>query len=295
MEPIVECLDLCHAYGRKPVVRNLSFTVAPGRILGLLGKNGAGKTTTINILMGFLQPTSGTCRIFGEPSHRITPATRRRIGLLHEGHLQYDFLSVAQVERFYSAFYPKWKGDVFANLMERMKMPRDRKLFRMSCGQRSQVALGLILAQDADLMILDDYSMGLDAGYRRLFLDYLRDAVQGTDKTVLVTSHIVQDLECFVDDVIVIDQGQMLAHTTLEGFQHGLHHYVFAHAGEFPPWERDEVVESIDVVGEEVSVFSFADEARVREHLAARGVRPERVEEQELSLEDAFVGITGKY
>jgi ABC-2 type transport system ATP-binding protein len=295
MEPIVECLDLCHRYGRKEVLKNLSFTVEPGRILGLLGKNGAGKTTTINILMGFLQPTSGTCRIFGEPSHAISPATRRRIGLLHEGHLQYDFLSVDQVERFYSAFYPRWKSEVFGSLMERMKMPRDRKLFRMSCGQRSQVALGLILAQDADLMILDDYSMGLDAGYRRLFLDYLRDAVRDTAKTVLVTSHIVQDLERFVDEVIIIDQGQMLTHTTLDGFQRGLCQYVFAHSGELPSMERDEVVETIDVVGEEVSVFSFADEGTVREHLAARGVSPGPIEKHALSLEDAFVGITGKY
>ena len=107
MQDVIACRNLRHSYGSKEVLSGLDFTVAPGRIFGLLGKNGAGKTTTINILMGFLQPASGDCRIFGEPSHDIRPETRTRIGLLHEGHLQYDFMTVRQVERFYSGFYPR--------------------------------------------------------------------------------------------------------------------------------------------------------------------------------------------
>ena len=81
MDTVIECENLCHRYGRKEVLRDLAFTLEPGRIFGLLGKNGAGKTTTINILMGFLQPTSGRCSIFGEPSHAIAPETRPTRGV----------------------------------------------------------------------------------------------------------------------------------------------------------------------------------------------------------------------
>lgn len=295
MNSVVTCRDLCHSYGRKEVLKNVDFDVKSGRIFGLLGKNGAGKTTTINVLMGFLQPSSGDCSIFGEPSHDIRPETRKRIGLLHEGHLQYDFMTISQVERFYSGFYDGWKRDVYYSLMDRMDVSRNRKLFRLSCGQRSQVALGLILAQDPDLMILDDYSMGLDAGYRRLFLDYLRDFVQGTGKTVLVTSHIVQDLEKFVDDVIILDRGKVVVQSTLDAFLADLHQYRFTSPGAPGRLARDEVVRNFDIVGERVSIFSFDQLPDLQAHLRKLEIPHQEIVDQPMTLEDAFIGITGKY
>lgn len=80
----------------------------------------------------------------------------------------------------------------------------------MSCGQRSQVALGLILAQNPELLVLDDFSLGLDPGYRRLFVDYLRDYARSEGKTVFLTSHIIQDMERLVDDCIIMDYGKIL-------------------------------------------------------------------------------------
>ena len=148
------------------------------RILGLLGKNGTGKTTTINILMGYLKPRSGECRIFGEDIQRMQPVTRERIALLIENHVQYTFMNIEQIERFYSAFYPKWNKEAYYELMRKLKVAPKQKISRMSCGQRSQVALGLILAQNADLLVLDDFSIGLDPGYRRLFTEYLREYLQ---------------------------------------------------------------------------------------------------------------------
>lgn len=295
MENVIECRNLCHSYGKKQVLHGLEFTVAPGRIFGLLGKNGAGKTTTINILMGFLQPVSGECRIFGEPSHDIHPVTRTKIGLLHEGHLQYDFMTVKQVERFYSRFYPRWQREIYFTLMEKMGMPLDRKLFRMSCGQRSQVALGLILAQDPEIMILDDYSMGLDAGYRRLFLDYLRNYVQDRGKTIMVTSHIVQDLEQFVDDLIILDKGTVLVQSSFDEFRSGLNQFTFTLAEGQDRIGRDEVVMNFDIVGERISLFTFDDGEKVKGHLKGKGIAAEDMEKVEMSFEDAFIGVTGKY
>lgn len=110
-EPVIVCENLTHYYGNRKIYENLSFEVAPGNIVGLLGKNGTGKTTTINILMGYLKPRGGSCRIFGEDVQHISPATRERIALLLEGHVQYSYMNIAQIEKFYSAFYPKWNRD----------------------------------------------------------------------------------------------------------------------------------------------------------------------------------------
>lgn len=210
-DSIISVRNLTQRYGNGRIIySDLSFDVPKGRILGLLGKNGTGKTTTINILMGYLRPQSGECRIFGEPITAMHPATRARIALLIEGHVQYSFMTISQIEKFYSAFYPKWNRDAYYGLMEKMHVSQGQKIATMSCGQRSQVALGLILAQNADLLVLDDFSLGLDPGYRRLFVEYLRDYVKAEGKTVFMTSHIIQDLERLIDDCIILDHGRIL-------------------------------------------------------------------------------------
>ena len=175
MESVISCQHLTHYYGKRKIYEDLSFEVPQGRILGLLGKNGTGKTTTINILSGYLKPRSGVCRIFGQDIQTMDPSLRRRIGLLIEGHVQYQFMNIEQIEKFYARFYPnQWRRDAYYELMSKLKVAPKQMISRMSCGQRSQVALGLILAQNPDLLVLDDFSIGLDPGYRRLFVDYLR-------------------------------------------------------------------------------------------------------------------------
>ena len=210
MEPIIECKNLTHYYGKRLIYENLSFNVPKGRILGLLGKNGTGKTTTINILSGYLKPRSGECLIFGENIQNMNPLLRRNIGLLIEGHVQYTFMNITQIEKFYSEFYPKWNKDAYYELMKKLKVAPGQRISRMSCGQRSQVALGLILAQNPELLILDDFSLGLDPGYRRLFIEYLHDFAKSENKSVFLTSHIIQDMERLIDDCIILDYGKIL-------------------------------------------------------------------------------------
>ena len=209
-EVMIEYDHVTHYYGKRLIYEDLSFTVPRGRILGLLGKNGTGKTTTINILSGFIQPHAGSCRLLGYDTRTMPARERARIGLLLEGHVQYPFMTIAQIERFYAPFFPKWNKDVYYELMRLLKVKDYQLLSQMSNGQRSQVALGLLMAQDPELLILDDFSLGLDPGYRRLFVEYLRDFCKRGEKTVFLTSHIIQDLERLVDDCIIMDYGRIL-------------------------------------------------------------------------------------
>lgn len=209
-EAIIQYENVTHYYGKRLIYENLSFTVPHGRILGLLGKNGTGKTTTINILSGFIKPRGGTCKIFGYDIQQMPPYVRQRIGLLLEGHVQYPYMTIEQIEKYYSAFYPKWNREAYYELMRLLRVKSYQRLSQMSNGQRSQVALGLLMAQDPDLLILDDFSLGLDPGYRRLFVEYLRDFCKKNNKTVFLTSHIIQDLERLVDDCIIMDFGKII-------------------------------------------------------------------------------------
>ena len=212
MTPIIQCQNITHYYGKRLIYEDLNFEVEEGKILGLLGKNGTGKTTIINILNGYLKPRSGECRMFGENMNNITPKTKSRIGLLLEGHIQHSYFNVHQIEKYYSRFFPNWKRDAYFELIEKLKILPTQKISTMSCGQRSQVTLGLLFAQDPDLLILDDFSMGLDPGYRRLFVEYLKEFVKSGNKTVFLTSHIIQDMELLIDDCMILDYGKILLH-----------------------------------------------------------------------------------
>lgn len=292
-EPVIQCDHLTHYYGSRRIYENLSFEVGKGRITGLLGKNGTGKTTTINILMGYLQPVSGACRIFGEEVGHMTAATRSRIALLLEGHVQYSFMTIEQIERYYSAFYPKWNRDAYYGLMSKLKVAPGQKISRMSNGQRSQVALGLILAQNPDLFVLDDFSLGLDPGYRRLFSEYLREYAKAEGKTVFLTSHIIQDIERLVDDCIIMDYGSILLQKPVRWLMDNFMRYTFnTSATELPAMEG---VFNPEVIRGHGELYSFLSREEVAQKLEGQGVPFDQLEGGKMNLEDIFIGLTGKY
>jgi ABC-2 type transport system ATP-binding protein len=295
MNDAIEVHSLSHRYGERVIYEDLSFSVPKKRVVALLGKNGVGKTTLIRILMGFLRPLGGRCRVLGEDSHNLSPATRARIGLLFEGHLAYELMTIAEIERFYRPFYSGWRKDLYYDLVDRLALPYDHRIGNMSCGQRSQVVLGLIFAQDPELMILDDYSMGLDAGYRRLFLEYLDNFIGEGEKTVFVTSHVVQDMEDLVDEVIFLQRGGEVVQMPLVDFRDRFRAYAFDMADSGPPPVADEMIINVDSLAHRRVLYSFAEPGQLADHLAL--VRPDLAlgDEVPMTLEDAFIGLTGKY
>lgn len=292
MSKIIECDHITHYYGSRLIYKDLSFDVEKGKILGLLGKNGTGKTTIINILNGYLKPRSGVCRLFGESMENISPATKARIGLLLEQHVQHTYFTVSQIEKFYSAFFPHWKRDAYYELLKKLQVTPKQKLSTMSCGQRSQVALGLLFAQDPELLILDDFSMGLDPGYRRLFVEYLKEYTLAEDKTVFLTSHIIQDMELLIDDCMIMDYGKLLLHKPVKEIMDNFKRYRFQTDSRLDLSTDNDFWNSAHL-GNKWETYSFLPSEEVKARLSHLGVSG--VEEDKLSLEDAFIGLTGKY
>ena len=295
MGNVIECNNLTHYYGKKMVYENLNIHVREGSILGLLGKNGAGKTTTINILNGFLQPRSGECLIYGENSQHLTPATKARIGFLIEGHIQYAFMNIHQIEKFYSGFYPNWRPAPYWELMSKLKVSPSQKISTMSCGQRSQVALGLILAQNPDLLILDDFSMGLDPGYRRLFIDYLREYAKSENKTIFTTSHIIQDMERLIDDVLIMDYNRVLAQCPISEFMGNFKRFDFEFASDLVDLKKEPFVKNLERVKNKVELYTYESMEFVQGFLESNGILHKGFKQVKMELEDAFIGLTGKY
>lgn len=292
---VVQVKNLTHHYGKKCVFENMNFEIKQGSIFGLLGKNGTGKTTTINILNGFLEPTSGHCLVFGEDSHNLSPQTKERVGFLIEGHIQYAFMNIKQIEKYYSAFYPGWKKEAYWELMKKLQVTENQKISRMSCGQRSQVALGLLLAQNPDLLILDDYSMGLDAGYRRLFIDYLTEYIKAEGKTIFITSHIIQDLEHLLDDCVILDYKTVLLTMKIQDFLRDFRQYKFEVVNDKIELQKNDLIKNYEIIKNKVTMYTFSGLSEIESYLGSLGIEYKDLHQVPMSLEDAFIGLTGKY
>lgn len=307
MTPVIHVEHLCHRYGKRYIYKDLNFSIRPGKIYGLLGKNGVGKTTLIKILMGFLRPVSGRCTVFGEDSHALTSATRAHIGLLFEGHLAYEFMSIRQIEKFYASFYPNWDERIYYRMVEKLNLSPAHLIRQMSCGQRSQVVLGLLMAQQPELLLLDDYSIGLDAGYRRLFLDEMREYLNMGNRTVFLTSHVIQDMEDFVDEVIFLERGGHLMTTSLTRFKADFSCYrlpvsTSASTSSLPRcMTREQIIsacpmlKNVEAHNGYWDLFTFCAGSELADTLKKSDIDCTHLQPVPLSLEDAFIGYTGRY
>ncbi len=291
---VIQCENITHYYGKRLIYENLNFEVPRGKVLGLLGKNGTGKTTIINILNGYLKPRAGTCRLLGESMEKISPQTKARVGLLIEGHIQHSYFNVEQIERYYSRFFPNWKKEAYYNLLKKLQVTKTQKISTMSCGQRSQIALGLLFAQDPELMILDDFSMGLDPGYRRLFVECLKEYATNEGKTVFLTSHIIQDMEMLIDDCMIMDYGRLLLHRPTAEITQQFHRFKFTSQEPVATGTKGNLWHTEQIRGT-WETYSFLPKEQVLQELQEQGIQPVGLQQESLSLEDAFIGLTGKY
>ncbi|MCM2374817.1 ABC transporter ATP-binding protein [Aporhodopirellula aestuarii] len=216
---VVRTQRLTRYFGCHAVVRDLDFVVPRGSVVGLLGLNGAGKTTTIRMLLGFLDPTRGTCEVLGTDSRHLTPQTRCRIGHTVEGHFLYPWMRVRECERFGRETHRSWDGSLFERSVRRFGLDAEAKVSWLSRGQRAGVSLASTLAADPELLILDDPALGLDPVSRRALNETIVEFSESGDRTVLLSSHLLDDVERVADRVALMVDGRMLVDTALDEFR----------------------------------------------------------------------------
>jgi ABC-2 type transport system ATP-binding protein len=206
-------------------VRGLSLTVPRGSIVAFVGPNGAGKTTTIHTLLGFLKPTAGTVRVFGEPPG---PAVARRIGYQPEIFYTYSFYSAREALRFYgqlAGMSSATLDSTIPGLLDRMALTDagKRPISSYSKGMVQRLGLAQALIHDPELLILDEPTSGLDPEGRRLVLDIIVEE-KARGRTVFLSSHILSDVEKTCDEVVMVRQGQVVMADRLTSFgAAGLH------------------------------------------------------------------------
>lgn len=211
----IEARDLTRYYGPTRIVSELNFVVPRGCVTALLGLNGAGKTTTIRMLMGFLAPTRGTCFVGGQESCHLTPDDRGRIGYMVEGHYLLPWMRIKDYSVFQRAGYPDWDSRQYDAIVEHFGIQPTQRIGQLSRGQRAGVALALTLAARPEILILDDPSLGLDPVSRHALNETILEFAGRDDRTVLLSSHLLDDVERVADRVLVILDGRITVDASL--------------------------------------------------------------------------------
>jgi len=210
---MIEVASLTKRYGELAAIRDVSFTAAPGQILGFLGPNGAGKTTTMRIITGFLPATTGTVRVDGFDVFEQSAEVRRRIGYLPENPPLYNDMSVPSYLRFVAKLKGLRRGDV-AVALERvldtcgLRQVRDRLLGHLSKGYRQRVGLAQALIHDPPVLVLDEPTIGLDP---RQIIE-IRSLIRtlGGKRTVILSTHILPEVSQICEKVVIINDGRVV-------------------------------------------------------------------------------------
>ena len=209
-ESCLSVKDLSKDFGSTKALTGISLEVKEGEIMGLVGPNGAGKTTLIKLAMGLIKPSSGTVSIFGKDARSLEVEKRRRIGYISDESFFYDFMTVRQTIEFNRGFYPGWDDETCSELLQRFHLPSGEPVKNLSRGMKAQLALILVLAQKADLLLLDEPLEGLDPLRRLEFLNLvLEDFMQREGGSVLISSHFLEELERLADRVAFLQKGRL--------------------------------------------------------------------------------------
>ena len=221
---LVECNALSKSYGAKTALNNVSFSVDRGKIVGLLGPNGSGKTTLIKILSGLLTASAGSITVSGNP---IGIETKKIVSYLPERTYLSEWMTVRQAMNFFRDFYPDFSEETAADMLGRLKIDTSEKLRTMSKGTKEKVQLILVMSRRAELYLLDEPIGGVDPAAR----DYILKTIISNcneNSSVIISTHLISDIENVLDDVIFLKYGTLTLHRTADEIREEYGKYVDA-------------------------------------------------------------------
>ena len=206
---VIETDRVSRFFKHTKALDEFNLRVPRGSIYGFLGRNGSGKTTAIKILAGLIKPTSGSVRVLGRDPFAFTAEDRQKIGYVSEKQILPADFTVGRVIAFCSKFYPQWDDEVVSRLLGRFRIEPGHRIAALSQGTQRQVAFILALAPRPELLILDEPASTLDVVARREFLDEILDLIRQEGRTVLISSHILSDIERVADHIGILVDGTL--------------------------------------------------------------------------------------
>lgn len=206
-------LEFEHVTGtnKKYALQDINFALPAGYIMGLAGKNGAGKSTLIDYIMNPVQQYSGTIRINGEDIRGDFNFMKNKIGLVSDQNHFFDERSPRQNGEILGRFYNNWDMDIFCTQLKRMEVPEGRSVNKLSRGENFRFQMAFAMAHKSSLYLLDEVTAGMDPVFRTKFFRVLQQVTEDEQASVLMTSHIVSEIERKMDYVGIMEDGRMVS------------------------------------------------------------------------------------
>ncbi|WP_114240967.1 ABC transporter ATP-binding protein [Dyella sp. C9] len=211
-EAPVQVRGLTHRYDGQTVLSGVDLALEPGSVLGLIGRNGAGKSTLIRAVLGLLQPSSGDCRVFGEPALALSDQSKTRLAYVPQQPEALAWLTSQQMLEYVGRFYPRWNAAFARDMLRDWDIAPRKVLGKLSPGERQRVDLIRALASQPELLVLDEPAAALDPVARRDLLREIALRAGEAGTTVLFSTHIVSDLERVASEIAFLHEGKVLLH-----------------------------------------------------------------------------------
>ncbi len=208
--PIVEVSKISKSFGSTKALDEVDLAIPSGRIIGLLGANGAGKSTLLRTIIGLYLPDSGKVTTFGTVARDLGPRELARIGYVHQEGELLNWMTVGQLIRYVSAYYPNWNEDLERRYITDFEINTGARVGSLSPGERQKVAILIAIGFEPELLILDEPASALDPIARARFLDLLLELIQTENRTIVISSHILSDVEKVIDHVVIMDRGRII-------------------------------------------------------------------------------------
>lgn len=190
---------------------SLDLSIKRGSIVGYIGENGAGKSTTIKLILGDIKKDSGEIYIFGKKIEDLTEDEKKKIAFVFEDFFFPQEMNIKEVEKFHSMYYGNfWEKETFNKLLKRFNLPEKKKISTFSRGMKMKLSLILALSHKPELLILDEATSGLDPVARDDILDILLEFIQDENKSIMISSHILSDLEKIADEIAFLHRGKLI-------------------------------------------------------------------------------------
>ncbi|HEV7277137.1 MAG TPA: ABC transporter ATP-binding protein [Devosiaceae bacterium] len=213
--PIVSARGLRKHFGKTEILHGLDFDIPPGRIYGLVGHNGAGKTTTLNALLG-LTSYEGTVRVLGEDPYQKRARLMENVAFISDVASLPRFLRVRELFALIANIHPNFDQQKARSFLDGTDVRMDAKIKNLSKGMIAQLHLAVVMAIDAKLLVLDEPTLGLDITYRKRFYRRLLEDYMTEERTLLITTHQVDEIEFMLSDIMFIRDGDLILHMQME-------------------------------------------------------------------------------
>lgn len=209
MKPILEVKNLSKSYENFEL-KNISFQLPKGSIMGFIGENGAGKTTTMKLILNQIHREAGSVSIFGLDNIRDEKKIKQELGVVFDESFFYGALCPAEIGKILGASFTHWDSALYKNYLEQFKLPEKQELKKFSRGMKMKLSLAAALSHHPKLLLLDEATSGLDPVVRGEILDVFLDFIQDEEHGILLSSHITSDLEKIADYITYIHRGELV-------------------------------------------------------------------------------------